>query len=307
MTTQVAMSLETAVRAVIALCEGGDLVQARDLCDQILRGNPRHAPAAIVALWIAGKAGDDASLSDALRRLAETEGVWSRVPRLPSGEGPPLLLDDRLRTLFKDRTPPVSDISDHLGTLFFETVAASPKLIVELGTRGGESTRALLAAAWRTGARMLSIDIDPCEIPDLPPEVRRLWTFVQSDDVAYGQGAFATWCAEHGLKPRIDVLFIDTSHLYAHTKAELATWVPKLAGRGTLLFHDTHMAHAYQRKDGSVAGGWDNQRGVIRAIEEMLGTTLDETRYLTGIFGDWLLLHDPKSSGFTILRRLSPD
>src|SRR5476651_2065618 len=39
-----------------------------------------------------------------------------------------------------------SDIHDHLGAIFAETVRSRPKLIVELGTRGGLSTRALLAA-----------------------------------------------------------------------------------------------------------------------------------------------------------------
>src|SRR5579872_7286938 len=52
-----------------------------------------------------------------------------------------------------------ADIHDHLGALFAETVAARPRLIVELGTRGGISTRALLAAAEVSDAHLLSVDI----------------------------------------------------------------------------------------------------------------------------------------------------
>src|SRR5436190_17194537 len=33
-----------------------------------------------------------------------------------------------------------TDICDHLNTLFFMAVSARPRLLVELGTRGGEST-----------------------------------------------------------------------------------------------------------------------------------------------------------------------
>ena len=40
-----------------------------------------------------------------------------------------------------------SDISDHLATIFSEAVAAKPRLIVELGVRGGESRYALERAA----------------------------------------------------------------------------------------------------------------------------------------------------------------
>jgi predicted O-methyltransferase YrrM len=298
------MSLETALLAAALHVNQGDLAGAGRLLDQILAAVPRQAQAAIIRLWIAGRAGDPAALAEALRRLAEAEGIWATVPLLPNGEGPPALLDAPLRALFGGAEPPVSDISDHLGELYFEAVAAAPRLIVELGTRGGESTRALLAAALRSGARMLSVDIDPCDIPDLAPEARRLWTFVRSDDVAYGRGPFEAWCRERGLAAEIDVLFIDTSHLYEHTREELATWAPKVAPRGTMIFHDTHMDHVYLRKDGAISPGWNNARGVIRAIEEMLGVPLDETRYLAGTARGWAFRHVPRSSGFTVLRRI---
>src|ERR1700720_571304 len=61
-----------------------------------------------------------------------------------------------------------SDIHDHLATIFGEAVAARPHLIVELGTRDGISTRALLAAAEISGAHLLSIDIADCSRIDLP-------------------------------------------------------------------------------------------------------------------------------------------
>src|ERR1700733_9286754 len=68
-----------------------------------------------------------------------------------------------------------ADIRDHLGTLFAETVAASPRLIVELGTRGGVSTRALLAAAEVADAHLVSVDIVDCPLTDIPERFLRRW------------------------------------------------------------------------------------------------------------------------------------
>jgi cephalosporin hydroxylase len=199
-----------------------------------------------------------------------------------------------------------SDISDHLGTLFAEAVGTRPRLIVELGTRGGESTRVLLAAAGVSGARMLSVDIDPA--PELLVPGRERWTFVQSDDVSFGRDSqgFAAWCAARGIPALAEVIFIDTSHLYEHTREEIAVWEPHLAPSGALLFHDTNMGRGvYSRLDGTVsASGWDNERGVIRAIEEFLGRSYDERTFFTDIARGFLVTHRPNCNGFTVLRRI---
>jgi hypothetical protein len=99
---------------------------------------------------------------------------------------------------------PGSDISDHLGSLFFFAMQAKPRLMVELGTRGGESTRSLLAAAFLSKAILLSIDIDDWELSDLP--YRENWHFVQADDIEFGRSSFIRWCHQNHIKPAIDVL-----------------------------------------------------------------------------------------------------
>jgi cephalosporin hydroxylase len=201
-----------------------------------------------------------------------------------------------------------SDISDHLGTLFSETVATRPRLVVELGTRGGESTRVLIAAASVSGASVLSVDID--EAPALEVPGRERWTFVRSDDVAFGRevAGFRAWCGERGLGPQADVIFIDTSHLYEHTREEIEVWHHHLAPAGALLFHDTNMGSGvFSRLDGTIsASGWDNQRGVIRAVEEFLGRRYDERSFFTDVARGFLVTHRPNCNGFTVLRRIAP-
>lgn len=197
-----------------------------------------------------------------------------------------------------------SDVHDHLGALFAEAVYARPRLIVELGTRGAVSTRALLAAAEAADAHVLSIDIENCGSTDIPDRFLPRWSFVQSDDVAFAGEPFAAFCAQRGLPAAAEVIFVDTSHLYEHTREEIAAWLPRLAPNGVMLFHDTNMGVWWRRLDGRISRGWDNHRGVIRAIEERLGRTYDETTYFTDAVDGFLIQHSPWSSGFTVLRRL---
>lgn len=197
-------------------------------------------------------------------------------------------------------------ITDHLPLLYFEAVSHRPRLIVELGTRGGDSTRALLAAAELADAQVLSIDINDCSGADIPAPLRERWTFIRADDVAFAREQFEKWCADRGLEPAAEVIFCDTSHLYEHTKDEIASWLPFLHPRGVMMFHDSSLRPFVRRLDGSVRRAWENERGVIRAIEEALETHYDENTLFADTREGFSIYHVPYSSGFTMLVR-TPD
>jgi hypothetical protein len=192
-----------------------------------------------------------------------------------------------------------SDIRDHLPILTQQAERAS--FIVELGTRGGVSTRALIEGAKRNKATVLSVDMYPCSsVADYEN-----WIFVQADDIEFAQ-QFPKWCAERRLKPSIDLLFVDTSHEYEHTRKEIANWFPLLSFDGTAIFHDTNMQRFYRRQDGTIwVGGGDKRRGVIRALHEFLGTGFDESRDFSGKTADWRITHHALCNGLTILHRSS--
>src|SRR5712671_3556504 len=214
--------------------------------------------------------------------------------------------DDHLIRAFRSDQPTVSDISDHLPTIFSEIVAAFPKLIVELGTRGGESTKTILAAAKHSDATVLSIDINDCSGVEIATDFKFSWHFVQADDIIFENDAFQKWCITHALEPRIDVLFIDTSHLYEHTRAEIPAWFPHLSARATVIFHDTNLNRTSRTYNNGILNiGWDNQRGVIRAIEELLGKHLNEGEVFAGVAAEWLIHHYPNSFGLTVLKKLT--
>ncbi len=129
-----------------------------------------------------------------------------------------------------------SDIYQHLPRFVELVRELDAQHVIELGTRSGVSTIAWLYALQCTGGRLTSVDID--ERPDIGDWPH--WTFIQADDLAPDLVA--------SLEPA-DVVFIDTSHVYEHTLAELNVfrWLVRPGGR--IVCHDTQL----ERPDGAPA------------------------------------------------------
>lgn len=123
-----------------------------------------------------------------------------------------------------------SDIVGHLPTFIGVADYLRATHVIELGTRTGVSTIAWLYAMERTGGHLTSVDIDPR--PDIGDFGH--WTFHQAND----------------LDPKLlaqlsvaDIAFIDTSHTYEHTLAELNIYQHLVRSGGVFLLHDTELAH----------------------------------------------------------------
>jgi predicted O-methyltransferase YrrM len=124
------------------------------------------------------------------------------------------------------------DISFHLPMLALLIREFNLQSIVELGTRHGISTVALLEAARHTGGRVLSLDIDPCVEAKHRVEDAGLgaaWTFVHCSDVDF---------PDQDIPDQIDLLFVDTSHRYTHTKQELLKFGSRVRRNGWIVLHD---------------------------------------------------------------------
>ncbi len=190
-----------------------------------------------------------------------------------------------------------TDISDHLPRLFVEALTARPGLIVELGVRGGDSTFVLERVAKLSGAEWISVDMNDCSDASRWPK----WNFVQSDDITFA-AEFPDYCGRKGIVPVIDVLFIDTSHLFDHTVQELASWFPYLSRNARVLFHDTNQRRLGRRADGRLMAGIDN-RGVIAALERYFDCTFDANHDFITVRDGWVIRHVALSNGFTVLER----
>jgi predicted O-methyltransferase YrrM len=133
------------------------------------------------------------------------------------------------KTVLEQQMKQPTDIHEHLQTLYMLSIELNLKTVLELGTRTGESTITLLLATKELGGTMTSVDVDSCleakeKIKKL--ELEKYWNFIQSDDISLN------W------NTTIDHLFIDTSHTYDHTLAELRKFEPFVRKGGLITLHD---------------------------------------------------------------------
>lgn len=143
-----------------------------------------------------------------------------------------------LTTLYLEISQEETDIRGHLPTflrLIEEMDAATPSdrpvKVIELGTRSGVSTVAWLHGLDMAtpGSHLWSVDIDMAP----PIGTHEHWTFVQGSD----------------LDPRVfeelpgdaDIVFIDTSHTYDQTRAELSLYQHFVRPGGLIVMHDTDL------------------------------------------------------------------
>ena len=137
---------------------------------------------------------------------------------------------------YRDRLSKASDITEYLPYLYNQAESRPGVRVLELGCRRGNSTLAFLAGAAESGGHVWSSDLADCDWdPDgmLPWRRSRLWTFIKGDDMDEE--------TQTQLPAEVDVLFIDTSHEYEHTLAELHAYIPRVAPGGVALFHDTNL------------------------------------------------------------------
>ena len=191
-----------------------------------------------------------------------------------------------------------SDISSHYARIYQKSLSVSPKLIVELGiSHSGNSSKIISLINEEIGSRSIGVDIERCDYSFV-----KNGTFFLFDDVE-----FANLNADH-LKGLVDVLFVDTSHLYQHTTREIAAWFPLLSESAMIIFHDTNLRSSFVRSNGSTGEGWDNDRGVIRAIEEYFEIAIDESVHHRFRFKKhdfwWDFEHWPDCCGLTCIRKV---
>lgn len=201
-----------------------------------------------------------------------------------------------------------TDISSHLPTLFVHCVNSNPSLVVEAGVRGGESTVPLQKACEYCKGKLIGIDIlqSAATAYSSIPNAK----FLCMDDMN-----FATYYRNSEFKKDgIDIIFIDTSHLYQHTLQEITQFVPLLKEDGMLLFHDSNVTPlnnnvAYTRLNGSMDSAPGNTRGVTQAIKEYFSIDFNEYTYTNFTFTKdataWNITHYPFCNGLTMIKKIN--
>lgn len=147
---------------------------------------------------------------------------------------------------FNDARP--SDIAGHLLYLYDITVELGAKSVLELGVRGGISTRAFLTALESTDGHLYSVDRDIGDLSFRPGQIGgdmeevalRRWTLIRglSLEVEVPQLAW-------------DIVFIDTDHGFKITLAELQRFAPHVRPGGAVLLHDWEATQPHMDVEGA--------------------------------------------------------
>jgi predicted O-methyltransferase YrrM len=141
------------------------------------------------------------------------------------------------------RTQP-SDVFDHLPTFvdlvdhFYAVHDGRPHVqVIELGVRYGVSTTAWLWAL-RDRGDLWAVDGSP---PVIEPtmQVDLLNPLMGLDHFHFILGWDTELAVLSQLPDQVDIVFIDTNHIYEETLVELETYLPRVRDGGRILLHDT--------------------------------------------------------------------
>lgn len=146
-----------------------------------------------------------------------------------------------LEAEYESRRSVWSDIQGHLEFLHEMAMRTPGGRVLELGVRWGTSTAALLDAVERVDGHLWSVDISAPTVPTWWALTGR-WTLTIGDDLDPGVLA--------AQPDGVDMLLLDTSHIYAHTLAELRAYVPKVRPGGVFCCHDTELDNAPDQPPG---------------------------------------------------------
>jgi predicted O-methyltransferase YrrM len=146
-----------------------------------------------------------------------------------------------------------SDIQGHLPLLF----EAAHGFCLEIGTRSGCSTSALLAGIEEHGGHLWSVDINDCQVFKGHPN----WTFIQADSSKNAPDI------KNVLPESLDVLFVDGDHTYEVALRDLYNFGP-MAKR--IFVHDVDA---------------ENYPGVRKAVEEYATKESRNVTWHSGSFG----------------------
>jgi len=193
---------------------------------------------------------------------------------------------EELKNIDKDSLN--ADTAYLLDIFFEESIKFKPKLIVELGIKRGISTIAFSKVAKIFDSVLIGVDKNDCRKSCSYEK----WKFIQSKSMDFGR-VFKRWCRIHKINPEIDILFIDTSHIYDHTKEELNIWIPFMNKSCKVFIHDTNPITQENIKE----------YGVKEALEEFIDYKFDSTQNFTVYTKEWKFEHISDYGGLARLSR----
>lgn len=142
---------------------------------------------------------------------------------------------DTIMKYLTDKTDYQSAVSylNYFYRLYWFASRSKAKHIVELGCTPGGSSIALLYAINKIDGKLWS-----CDLAKIPLNDMSLYGVDDSRRTRISE----TRAADYGKiwqGPKLDLIYLDTSHRYEDTCDEIEAWLPHLKEGGLFIFHDT--------------------------------------------------------------------
>lgn len=189
-----------------------------------------------------------------------------------------------------------SDINEHLPTLM--NLAQQCESVLELGVRGCVSSWAFLAGLLQNNQpkkNLIMNDLNECPVQEVVERGRSL-----------GVNMEYKWCNDLDLDVDgipIDMVFIDTWHVYGQLKRELAKF-SKVA-RKYIALHDTTVDEEFGE---TIRMGWNAQRQSLETgipVDEIRKGLWPAVEEFLNANPEWKLVHRyTNNNGLTILKRV---
>lgn len=123
------------------------------------------------------------------------------------------------------------------------------KTVIEIGSFVGYTSAHLAAALQTTGGRLWCVDIAQNLIDVARENLSRL---KMNDRVSFVCGLSQDPATFAALPEKADLIFIDSSHIYADTQQEISIFRKRIAPGGALVLHDSIYFEGVRRAVGEV-------------------------------------------------------
>lgn len=202
-----------------------------------------------------------------------------------------------INTMYTDVTNKPGDISEHLPTLY--TLAKGCEEIAEMGVRGVVSTWAFLKGLTENNSTkkvLHCVDIEPIPQADI---IRHNVKLIGIDMTTYQEDS-----AKVKLPP-VDLLFIDTFHVYAHLKRELEFHHANV--RNYIVMHDTEVDAFFGEAVRCQLNIYDMWQKTGYPVEEMTKGLAQAVQEFLVAHPEWKIhAHYRNNNGLTVLKRTTP-
>lgn len=193
---------------------------------------------------------------------------------------------DELNLLIEKTLNPKEDSDKHTLPIFSLVLASNAKIIIELGSRGGNTLLPFVMGASKTNGLVYTVDIDNCieQLKEyIPQKYEAYYKFIHQDAIKFLEG----W----DKSKKADLILIDDWHSYDQVKKELELLKDMITEKSLIFLHDTmyQKTEPFYHISNDISGEWANGAPAKAVLELPLIS--------------WEYVTLPWNNGLTILRK----